>query len=51
MNDMFENLKNLKSQIKEDEAKKEKEKKQDKQKKLEYEFVSFMKDTGVKKIS
>ena len=50
MNDMFENLKNIKTQLKQEENKKKDNKEVDKQKKLQDEFISFMKNTGVKKL-
>lgn len=51
MNDMFDNLKNIKSKLKQEENKKKESAKTDKQKKLQDEFVAFMKNTGIKKLS
>lgn len=51
MNDMFENLKEIKTKLKQDEGKKKDESKKEKQKKLQDEFNSFMKNSGVKKLS
>lgn len=51
MNDMFDNLKDIKTKLKQEEIEKRESKKVDKQKKLQDEFVAFMKNTGVKKLS
>ncbi len=51
MNDMFDNLKDIKTKLKQEEIEKKESKKVDKQKKLQDEFVAFMKNTGVKKLS
>lgn len=53
MNDMFENLKEIKKQLKKDVAENKNIKVQiiDKQKKLQDDFFQYMQSAGIKKIS
>ncbi|MFV0481520.1 MAG: hypothetical protein ACK5LP_06015 [Campylobacteraceae bacterium] len=50
MNDLFDNLKDLKTQIKKDEEKKKEDDKKGKEKKLQNEFALYLKDANIKKL-